>query len=88
MESIFNYSVGAGASYSEVNDGFATYLPIFLEDIIDNVSQSVIDECQNNVQCIYDYAVTGDMSVAMDTLVTSDMNTDLVITLGEYTVKA
>ena len=57
-------------------------MPVFLEDIIDDVPQDVIDMCQGNMQCVYDTAVTGDMSVGLATLSTSDSNTEIVQTLG------
>ncbi len=43
-------------------------MPDFTEDILANVSSNITDFCQGNIECIYDYSVTGMESIGGSTL--------------------
>ena len=85
-ESLFNYSIGAGSSYSAINDGYLEYRPLFTDEVLANASAEVLEMCQGNVECVYDSLVTGDMSVGLGTLNTSMSNDDTVQILGKHNI--
>ncbi len=80
-ESVFNYSIG-DTSYLAINDGYLTHQPLFSEDL--NVTQEVMDMCQEVPACIYDSVVTGNMEIGMSTLRTSATNDEIIRTLGKW----
>lgn len=74
-ESLFNYSLG-DTSYSAINDGYLTYRPLFTDDL--NVTDDVFEMCHSNLECVYDYLVTGSMEIGQDTFNIA-MDTDNII---------
>ena len=58
-----------------------TYTPIFIEDLTFTDEQREV--CNNDEQCLYDFAVTGERSVAMDTLDAAEELERVQALLGE-----
>ncbi len=67
------------ASYDESNNGWDTFEPFFSSDIADPP-----EECSGDPSCIFDYHVTGDISVALTSMTISMENNDTLIGLGEW----
>ena len=62
-ESIFTYEMDEGvANFSDPN-----HVPPFLDEILSNLmgNSTLTDVCGDNVECLFDFAQTGDMEVAM-----------------------
>ena len=62
-DSIFTYEMGEGvANFSDPD-----HLPPFLDEIQSNLTanSTLTDVCGNNVECLFDYAQTGDVEVGM-----------------------
>ena len=82
-ESFFNYSI-SNSSYSTMNDGYQTYVPLFTEDVLSNTSDSILQACNNDPKCVYDYTATGNMEVGLSTLDTAVKNDDIVTQISEH----
>jgi len=62
-ESIFTYKAGEGVdTFSDPN-----HVPPFLDEILSNLTgnSTLTDVCGSNVECLFDFAQTGDMEVGM-----------------------
>ena len=62
-ESIFTYGVGESvANFSNPN-----HVPPFLDEILSNLmgNSTLTAVCGDNVECLFDFAQTGDMEVGM-----------------------
>ncbi len=81
-DSFFNYSID-NSSYSSNNDGYLSHIPTFTEDILANTSDTVLQMCNNDPKCVYDFSVTGDMDVGLSTLDTAMKNDETVKLIGE-----
>ena len=79
-QSLFQYF--DGDSYDTYNDEWNTFVPVFTDELTQ--PEDALDVCEgNDLQCIFDYAVTGDMSIAIATHSATLENQDIIDTLGE-----
>ena len=71
-ESLFKYPEGMSA------EDFAhpEHIPEFLDEVVSTASIEVLTACGDSVQCIYDASQTGDISIGLETMVTSEVNVE------------
>lgn len=78
-ESLFTYPEGLTAADFSHPD----HQPAFLDEVLSSASDTITQACNNDPQCIFDYAETGDPEVGMATLETNENNNmDLMVTLN------
>ena len=79
-QSLFQYF--DGDSYDTYNDEWNTFVPIFTDELTQPAD--AMDVCEgNDLQCIFDYTVTGDVSIAIATHRATMENQDIIDILGE-----
>ena len=63
IESIFTYEMGENVAMFSDPD----HIPPFLDEILSNLTgnSTLTDVCGENVECLFDFAQTGDMEVAV-----------------------
>jgi len=84
-DSFFDYSI-SNTSYSSINYGYKTHVPLFTEDVLSNASEAVLLACSNDSKCVYDYFATGSIEVALLTLDTAVKNREIVSLMSEFLV--
>ena len=63
MKAFFTYEAGESVdTFSDPN-----HAPPFLDEIVSNLmgNSTLTDVCSDNVECLFDFAQTGDMEVGM-----------------------
>ena len=63
-ESLFSYPEGLTAA----NFSYPDHIPAFLDEVVNSASEEVLDVCGDNLECIYDAAQTGDISIGLETM--------------------
>ena len=63
IESIFAYE----ASEDVITFSVPNHMPPFLDEILSNLTENstLINVCGNNIECLFDFAQTGDVEVGM-----------------------
>ena len=69
-ESLFTYPPGSSAADFSVPD----HEPDFVDEVVANATQEVLDLCGTNVRCIFDATQTGDVNVGLDTMQQDSFN--------------
>ena len=78
-QSHFNYF---NKSYDDFNSGWNTTIPAFMADF-DGVQ---LEACEGDLQCLFDYAVTGNVSIAVATHTITMENMETVNILGNKAI--
>lgn len=77
-ESIMYYRDGSNHSTYNDND----FIPVFTDDVnnwdweTEDLRTSAYEECGNDVSCLYDVFVTGDLSIGLSTKSTATQNAE------------
>ena len=69
-DSLFTYPAGLTAA----NFSFPAHMPAFLDELDNTTLSRARDLCGSDSQCIYDFSQTGNMELAMATMVTNRDN--------------
>jgi hypothetical protein len=67
--SLFEYF--DGNTYEDYNTGWDTYSPTFRDEFGSSIPDDIDDVCEGDLQCIFDYAVTNNISIAIATHATT-----------------
>ena len=79
-ESLFTYADGQNVTtFANPN-----HVPVFLDEVLANASSEIVQFCNNDPMCIFDYDQTGDANVGMATLVTNEGNNNDEMQACEY----
>ena len=65
-ESLFYYPGTRGKRQTYHDYQNLSFVPLYLDQL--NFTEEQVIACEDNVQCLFDLAVTGDMEFAMNTL--------------------
>ena len=71
-ESLFTYADGQNVT-TFVNPN---HVPVFLDEVVANAAPEIVQSCNNDPMCIFDYDQTGDANVGEATLKTNQNNND------------
>ena len=59
-------------------------MPVFLDEVVANTAPEIVQSCNNDPMCIFDYNQTGDANVGMATLTINQNNNDDQMQACEY----
>ncbi len=69
-ESLFSYPNGLNSSHFFHPD----HMPSFVDEVVENASEEVLEACGDNIECIYDASQTGDISIGLETMIADTEN--------------
>ena len=79
-ESLFTYADGQNVTtFANPN-----HVPVFLDEVVANTAPEIVQSCNNDPMCIFDYNQTGDANVGMATLTTNQNNNNDQMQACEY----
>ena len=76
-ESLFSYQGSSHAAYQHPD-----HIPVFSDELTPTPEQLAV--CGDNMQCLYDYAQTGSVDIAMATVDITEKNTMDSKVLSEF----
>ena len=79
--SLFEYF--DGNTYEDYNTGWDTYSPTFGDELESSIPDDVQEVCGGDLQCVFDYAVTNNRSIAIATHATTMGNQETQSILSE-----
>lgn len=59
-------------------------MPDFVDEVVAEASQEVLDACGSDTRCIYDALQTGDLEIGLDTMIINEVNTENEALTGKY----
>ena len=60
------------------------HVPEFLDEVVSTATVEVLTACGDSVQCVFDASQTGDISIGLETMVTSEVNTENRLEASEF----